>query len=191
MKAIKRVSLSSDVPTRSGRVMKLNGASSCGKSALARALQDTIEDPFWHLSIDHFREAGVLPTARIARQDFCGQICDGGLSLVFMPRQLLMRRLETIWVLNTSWMMKAGGRPLSSFTALRYIPCRSHCSFNELTRWEAARGDRPLGSTALDFHGVHFGRCYDLELQSEAGEVVNIARLPDGWRFGCRQLISA
>ena len=96
MKAIKRVSLSSDAPTRSGRIVRLNGASNCGKSVLARALQDTIEDPFWHLSIDHFREAGVLPIARIAQQDFCGQICEGGLSLVFMPRQLLMRGLETI-----------------------------------------------------------------------------------------------
>ena len=70
MKAIKRASLSSDLPTRPRRIIWLNGASSSGKSVLARALQDTIEDLFWHLSIDHFRDAGVLPMARIARQDF-------------------------------------------------------------------------------------------------------------------------
>ena len=70
MKAIKRVSLSSDVPTKPGRLMRLKGASSSDKLVLARVLQDTIEGPFWHLSIDHFRDAGVLPTARIARQGF-------------------------------------------------------------------------------------------------------------------------
>jgi len=46
------------------RIIFLHGASSSGKSTLARALQDRIEGPFWHISIDDLRDAGVLPTRR-------------------------------------------------------------------------------------------------------------------------------
>ncbi|WP_425352245.1 phosphotransferase-like protein [Agrobacterium bohemicum] len=51
-------------------VIFLHGASSSGKSTVARALQRRIEKPFWHISIDHLRDAGVLPTERFKRGDF-------------------------------------------------------------------------------------------------------------------------
>jgi hypothetical protein len=48
----------------------INGASSSGKSTLARALQAQLDEPFWHLSIDHLRESGVLPLDRVRAGDF-------------------------------------------------------------------------------------------------------------------------
>ena len=51
-------------------IIFLHGASSSGKSTLARALQAKIELPFWHISIDHLRDAGVLPSERFRRGDF-------------------------------------------------------------------------------------------------------------------------
>ena len=62
--------LSTGKESTGGRLILPNGASSGGKTVLARALQDRIENPFWHLSIDHFRDSGVLTMARIARRDF-------------------------------------------------------------------------------------------------------------------------
>ena len=53
-----------------GRIILLNGASSSGKSSLARALQSGIDTPFRHISIDHLRDSGVLPTARIRSGEF-------------------------------------------------------------------------------------------------------------------------
>ena len=53
-----------------GNVILLHGASSSGKTTLARALQARLDAPFWHYSIDHFRGTGVLPDERIARGDF-------------------------------------------------------------------------------------------------------------------------
>src|SRR5689334_22572565 len=53
-----------------GKIILLNGASSSGKSTLARALQTKIEAPFWHISIDHLRDTGVLPLARIRSGEF-------------------------------------------------------------------------------------------------------------------------
>ena len=39
----------------------LNGASSSGKSSLAKALQADLPEPFLHVSSDHFVTAGMLP----------------------------------------------------------------------------------------------------------------------------------
>ena len=53
-----------------GKVILLNGASSAGKSSIARAVQARIDAPFWHYSIDHIRDSGMLPMDRIRRGDF-------------------------------------------------------------------------------------------------------------------------
>ena len=52
------------------RIILLNGASSSGKSTLARGLQAALDEPFWNLSIDHLNAAGVLPKARIKSGEF-------------------------------------------------------------------------------------------------------------------------
>jgi chloramphenicol 3-O phosphotransferase len=36
-----------------GKIIFLHGASSSGKSTIAKLLQNTIDEPFWHVSIDH------------------------------------------------------------------------------------------------------------------------------------------
>ena len=51
-------------------IIFLHGASSSGKSTIARLLQARIERPFWHVSIDHLRDAGVLPLARFRSGEF-------------------------------------------------------------------------------------------------------------------------
>lgn len=53
-----------------GKILHLNGASSCGKRTLAGALQASLVQPFWHVSIDHFLAAGMLPRQRIDRGEF-------------------------------------------------------------------------------------------------------------------------
>lgn len=54
----------------SAQIIFLHGPSSSGKSTTARSLQNAIELPFWHISIDHLRDGGVLPTKRIKNKDF-------------------------------------------------------------------------------------------------------------------------
>ena len=53
-----------------GKIIFLHGASSSGKSHLAVALQDSLPEPFWHISIDKLRDHGVLPMARYRNGDF-------------------------------------------------------------------------------------------------------------------------
>lgn len=54
----------------SEKIIFVNGASSSGKSTLCKRLQSRLPDPFLHFSIDHFREAKILPVDRIAKGDF-------------------------------------------------------------------------------------------------------------------------
>jgi len=44
-----------------GRIILLNGASSSGKSTLAKALQQALPEPFLHVSSDHLVASGMLP----------------------------------------------------------------------------------------------------------------------------------
>ena len=52
------------------QIIFLHGASSSGKTTLARTLQREAEVPFWHISIDHLRDSGVLPMQRFHDNDF-------------------------------------------------------------------------------------------------------------------------
>ena len=47
-----------------GRIIFLNGASSSGKSTLAKALQAALAEPFLHVSSDHLVASGMLPARR-------------------------------------------------------------------------------------------------------------------------------
>jgi chloramphenicol 3-O-phosphotransferase len=51
-------------------IILLNGASSAGKSTLAKELQARLPVPFWHYLIDHLLAAQVLPRARIDSGEF-------------------------------------------------------------------------------------------------------------------------
>jgi chloramphenicol 3-O phosphotransferase len=47
-----------------GRIIFLNGASSSGKSTLAKAMQQALPEPFLHVSSDHLVASGMLPARR-------------------------------------------------------------------------------------------------------------------------------
>jgi chloramphenicol 3-O phosphotransferase len=48
-----------------GKIILIHGASSAGKSTLARSLQQHLPHPFIHWSFDHLRASNALPMARI------------------------------------------------------------------------------------------------------------------------------
>ena len=54
----------------SGRIIFLNGASSAGKSTLAKAMQMQLPEPFLHVSSDHLVASGMLPVRRDAEGPF-------------------------------------------------------------------------------------------------------------------------
>jgi chloramphenicol 3-O-phosphotransferase len=80
-----------------GRIIFLNGASSCLKSTLAKAMQEVLPEPFLHVSSDHPVASGMLPVRRDPRGPFAWwqqmrpQFFDN-----FHPACLRLPRQETI-----------------------------------------------------------------------------------------------
>ncbi len=172
---------------RRGQIIFLHGASSSGKSTLAGALQARIERPFWHISIDHLRDAGVLPLDRIESGDFPwpdqrAAFFDGfHASLAAYAEAGNNLILEHI--LDTPGWSDHLIRLLGPFDV--YFVAL-HCPLALLERREDARGDRQKGSARRDFETIHLGRRYDLELDTEDGVEANVERILGGWRSGNR-----
>jgi len=169
------------------QIIFLHGASSSGKSTLARALQARIEKPFWHISIDHLRDSGVLPTQRFRNGDFdwkearpaffdgfhasLAAYADAGNDLI------LEHILDT-----ESWLEKL--RSLLAGHDVLFVAV--HCPLDLLIAREKARGDRPAGSARQDFETIHIGKTYDLELDSTHDVEANVDRLLKTLRSGRR-----
>lgn len=166
-----------------GRIILLNGESSSGKSTLARALQDRIELPFWHISIDHLRDSGVLPTARIARGDFAWSELRDGFFLGFEQSLLAYLRAGNNLIVEHILENRAWARRLAVTLAEQdvfFVGLR--CELGELERRERARGDRRIGDARRDHASVHrYGR-YDLEVDGTQPPADNAERLIQAWR---------
>jgi len=164
-------------------IIFLHGASSSGKSTLARGVQGKIDQPFWHISIDHLRDAGVLPSARIKsgefnwremRQPFFDGFHQSLAAYAHAGNNLIVEH-----ILDTPGWHEDLITLLAPFDVF-FVGV--HCSLAELNRRETARGDRPAGSAEQDFHTIHKGMHYDFEVQSEAGAEDTVDRVIAAWK---------
>lgn len=164
-----------------GKIIFLNGASSSGKSTLARGLQATLDVPFWHYSIDHLRS--VLPMDRIRGGDFRWAdhreaFFDGFHRslpvLVDAGNNLIVEHI----VENGTWLR----RLVRLLTGLDVFMVGVHCPLDELDRREAARGDRRPGEARGDFHSVHSLMRYDVEVSGVESNEDNVAAVLRAWQ---------
>lgn len=148
-------------------IIFLHGASSSGKTSIARQLQAKVGIPYWHISIDHLRDSGVLPMERFRNGDFdwanerdkffagfhasLKAYADAGNNLIV---EHILEKDE--WLIHLKEILTGHN---IFFTGI-------HCPPDILTERELARGDRPLGSALKDFHHIHLNKTYDLELDS-------------------------
>ena len=180
------VAASSEAPAdvSPGKIILLNGASSSGKSSLARVLQATLPGPFWHFSIDHLMAASVLPQQRIDSGEFSWRdlrhhffegfhrclpaLARGGNNLI----------VEHI-VETEDWM----NRLLFLLADFGIYFVGVHCALPELERRATARGIRKLDEARADHEVTHtFGR-YDLEVDTTSEQPQQIgAALVAAWK---------
>jgi len=171
------------------KIIILNGPSSSGKSTLARAAQSKIELPFWHISIDHLRDSGVLPSARFKSGEFAWSSHRAAFFEGF-HRSLAAdaeagNNLIVEHIFDTpGWIGRLAEllAPVDVFFVGLYAP------LPELIRREAARGDRPVGDAERDFHSVHRGMRYDFEVSSERPVEENVDALLSAWRTRTRSV---
>ncbi|MCF6113112.1 chloramphenicol phosphotransferase CPT family protein [Mesorhizobium muleiense] len=169
------------------QIIFLHGASSSGKSTIARSLQAKIEKPFWHISIDHLRDSGVLPSARFKSGDFVWAEAKPAFFQGFHAslaayahagNNLILEHIldQGEWLDDLRHLLE----PFDVYFVGIY------CPLPMLIAREYARGDRPRGSAQADFETIHIGKSYDLEVQSQDGPDHNANLILEGWRSGKR-----
>jgi chloramphenicol 3-O phosphotransferase len=166
-----------------GSVILLNGASSAGKSTLARALQSQLPAPFWHYSIDHLLAAQVLPRARIdsgefpwpgLREPFFEGFHNSLPALAEAGNHLIVEHI----VETRAWM----DRLLRLLDGFDVFFVGLHCPLDELERRERARGDRRVGEARGDFAVTHTFGEYDVECTTTEPAAALAARLVTAWQ---------
>lgn len=173
-----------------GKLFLVHGASSAGKSTLCRALQDALPEPFWHYSIDHLRDADVLPLPRIRSGEFSWPELRPAFFAGFYQSVVAFagagNNLIVEHIIETAAGKQELVRLLSPFDVF-FVGV--HCPLEELERREKARGDRPIGDARKDFAIVHTFGPYDCEVDSTQPLTENIASVLAAWH--ARQTPSA
>ncbi|MCC1491956.1 AAA family ATPase [Cognatishimia sp. F0-27] len=164
-------------------VIVLNGASSSGKTTVAQAIQSIAEEPFWHLSIDHLRDTGVLPMQRVRSGDFLWsefrERVFGGLHAMIGAVAHSGNPLIVEHILDTQrWI--ADLREILSGTDVLFVGLET--PLDTLRAREQARGDRPIGMADADARHVHAGMVYDLRLDGRDAPERNAQRILAGFR---------
>jgi chloramphenicol 3-O phosphotransferase len=148
-----------------GRIVLLNGASSSGKSTLARELLDVFDEAWFHLPVDAFN-------AMRARKD-----------LAQPELEAILRRTRQGYHRAVAGMVQAGNSVLADcvlsepwrlddiveqWGEIDVTMVGVHCPLDELNRREGARGERVPGTAESQFHVVHSGVEYDCEVDTSA-----------------------
>jgi len=166
-----------------GKIILLNGASSSGKSTLAAALQDALDEPFWHYSIDHLIAAKILPSARIKSGEFPwpslrAQFFEGFHrtlpALAGAGNNLIIEHIVETQAWMTRLLVLLAGHDVF-FVGL-------HCPLDELERRERARGDRRIGEAKADFETTHAFCVYDFEVDSTRPVNDNAQAVINAWK---------
>lgn len=166
-----------------GQMILLNGASSSGKSSLARAVQAKIDRPFWHISIDHLRDSGVLPSARIKSGEFSWRAMREPFFIGFEQSLLAYLRAGNSLIVehimeSEAWLHRLVGMLAGQDVFFVGV----HCPLEELERRELARGDRPIGDARRDFFRIHEYCLYDFEVDSLIEPEQNAVALIAAWQ---------
>lgn len=160
------------------KLIFLHGASSSGKTTLARELLAQTPKPMWHLSIDHLRDSGVWRMDQFgagkatwqAHRDryFAGFHAALGAIARAGNDILLEHILDTPeWVPDLR----------QTLAGLDVFFVRIETPLPELAARETARNDRPIGSAVKDAAHIHKGLSYDLTLDGTAPASSNVTKL--------------
>ncbi|KFC62884.1 Chloramphenicol 3-O phosphotransferase [Devosia sp. LC5] len=165
-----------------GKIIFVHGASSSGKSTIARGIQAQIGLPFWHISIDHLRDAGVLPMARFKSREFDWKAARvpffDGFHRSLAAYAAAGNNLVLEHILDTpGWLDDL----VALFAPFDVFFVGVHCPLPLLIEREKARGDRPLGSAERDFHTIHQCMEYDFEVQTDSDAPGNVERVIAAW----------
>ncbi len=156
-------------------VILLNGSSSSGKTSVARALQDALEEPWLTLGVDFLIQAMPLKLDGSAE----GLLIHPGGRIDVGPTWLA---LEAAWRRGVGALARSGLKLIldevifdgakgqsdwnEALAGLKVFWVAVRCDPELLTAREAARGDRVVGMAAKQAAFVHDQIAYDVEVDT-------------------------
>jgi chloramphenicol 3-O phosphotransferase len=153
-----------------GRIIFLTGASSSGKSTLAKAMQQALPEPFLHVSSDHLVASGVLPARRDPDGPFAWwqqmrpRFFDGFHrclpALAAAGNDLIVEHIIEFRAWRESLASLLGG--------LDVFLVGVHCELAEIDRRERGRGDRRTGEgrSHVETDLIHTFGPYDFDVDT-------------------------
>ena len=164
----------------------LNGASSSGKSTLARSLQDALPSPFLHISSDQWVDGGALPRRREPTGPFAWastmrpRFFDGFhrsiKALVDAGNDLVVDHI----IEYAAWRDQLSALLDSVDVFLVDVICDS----DELDRRERERGDRFIGEgrSHIEILGIHTLGAADFTIDTTSGVAGSLAaQVVEAW----------
>jgi chloramphenicol 3-O phosphotransferase len=166
-----------------GKIILINGASSAGKSTLARSLQQQLPEPFLHWSFDHLRASNALPMARIrnGELDWASMrpaVFDGFHRCLPAFAKAGNNLIVDHIIEQEQWLADL----VELLAPFDVFFVGLHCPLLELERRERQRGDRRHGEARRDFHTVNRFAKYDLDIDTTQPNEDNVARLIAAWQ---------
>jgi chloramphenicol 3-O phosphotransferase len=165
-----------------GKIILLNGPSSAGKTTIAKAIQQTIDEPFWHVASDQFVESHMLPNRRAEGGDFAWPIMRPRFFGAFHRCLPAIAGAENNLVIDhviefADWMREL----VVLLAPFDVFFVGVHCPLAELERRERERGDRMIGEARDHLAVVHSFGPYDYEIDSTDDPNVNAHRIIAAW----------
>ncbi len=153
-----------------GRIIFLNGASSSGKSTLAKAMQRALPEPFLHVSSDQLVASGMLPERRDPQGPFSwwDQLRPrffAGFHRCLPALAAAGNDLIVEHVIEFRAWRAELARLLGDFDVFLV---GVHCSLPEIGRRERGRGDRRIGEgrSHVETDLIHTFGPYDFDVDT-------------------------
>lgn len=178
-------------------IIVLNGTSSSGKSTLAKALQNRLEEPYLHAGIDHY--IFMLPKrylnpplwSEIFRYEYAS---DGSIARIHTGsrgQQLISGMHHAIRgladagfhvivdhvIMESAWLDEM--KQLFSAHHMHFVGVM--CPLEILEQREKNRRDRTLGQARAQYDSVHIHGLYDLQVDTSQASPEEAAAQIHGW----------
>jgi chloramphenicol 3-O phosphotransferase len=164
--------------TSLGRIIILNGASSSGKTTLARALQASLPEPYYLVQLDAFED--MIPERLLVG----GAVEATALTLSAKAMHTTVALLSAngVGAIADYVFLDAPGLSgwlrdcVEALHALPVLFVGVDCSLEELERRELLRGDRDVGQARWQFPRVHAHNTYDLRVDTSECSIEECVR---------------
>jgi chloramphenicol 3-O phosphotransferase len=164
-----------------GQVLVLNGASSAGKSSLAKALQGALPQPHLHVALDAFRAMEPVdywrgldaPSTQRRIAGLCRAMHSAVVAFAESGQHVIFdTALDKMSVIDAFH---------ADLGHLGFRLIGVHCALDELERRETARGDRPSGLARRQLDSIHAGRTYDFSVDTTHASAAECALAIAAW----------